>query len=151
MNGYKNQYQRNQILTASPEQILIMLYDGAIQFCRQAAALDNENNQALKLEKISKAFAIISEFSDSLDHHIGGEIAADLDALYQFMLRELTTYRRTEEPGHLRTVTDMLIDLRQTWAEAIEICRKEQSLLTETKQDEATKSTAPVHHVSAAG
>ena len=71
MNAYMNQYQQNQIMTASKEQILLMLYDGAIKFCRQALAANEDGNVIEKLGKISKAFAIITEFSNSLNHGIG--------------------------------------------------------------------------------
>ncbi len=151
MNGYRNQYQQNQILTASPEQILVMLYDGAIRFCKQAAAAEKEHNTSLKLEKISKAFAIITEFSNSLNHDIGGEIAADLDGLYQFMLRELTQSRESGKDAHLETVTNMLVDLRQTWMEAIEINRKEQCMLAQRNQDDSVKQTSSEKYISAAG
>jgi flagellar protein FliS len=121
MNNYMNQYQQNQIMTASKEQILIMLYDGAIRFCRQAIAANEEGNVAEKLGRISKVFAIVVEFSNSLNHQIGGDIAADLDGLYQFMLRELNKARKDTTGEHLKNVEKLLVDLRLTWGEAIEL------------------------------
>ena len=52
MNAYTQQYQQNQILTASPEQILVMLYDGAIRFTRQAMQGIETKNTSLKLDGI---------------------------------------------------------------------------------------------------
>ncbi len=132
MNGYinhyqQNQYQQNAIMTASQEQILLMLYDGAIRFCKQAIAANEANNLQEKLGRISKVFAIVTEFSDSLNHAVGGNIAADLDALYQFMLRELGKARKDESGKHLKVVLDLLTDLRETWGEAVEIYRHEQA------------------------
>ncbi len=120
MNNY-NQYQSNQIATASREQILLMLYDGAIRFCKQAKTAIQENDIATKGKYIGKAMAIITEFSNTLDHDIGGEIAANLDALYTFMLKELSSanLKSTTEP--IDTTCTMLCELRATWAEAIEI------------------------------
>jgi len=136
MNGYTNQYQQNQILTASQDQILLMLYDGAIKFCKQAIKADAENDLAEKLGRISKVFAIVTEFSNSLNHEIGGEIAADLDSLYFFMMRELN-HARTDKTGkHLQTVLNLLADLRETWAEAIEINRKEQGIVAVHQKNE---------------
>lgn len=131
MNAYMNQYQQNQVMTASPEQILIMLYDGAIKFCRQAIAANNDGNVTEKLGRIAKVFAIIAEFSNSLDHEIGPEIAADLDALYQFMLRELNQARTDTTGEHLTNVEKLLVDLRLTWGEAVEINRKELGALVQ--------------------
>jgi len=123
MNAYMNQYQNNQILNASPEQILIQLYDGAIRFCRQAKMAMGTGNKLLQAEKISRTMAIISEFSNTLDREVGGKIAEDLDALYDFMIRELTRAGRESDPKALETVDTLLSDLRGTWAEAIEINR----------------------------
>lgn len=120
MNAYTNQYQQNQVMTASKEQLLIMLYDGAIRFCRQAIVASDADNTVEKLGRISKVFAIITEFSNSLNHQIGGDIAADLDGLYQFMLRELNKARKDKTGENLKNVERLLLDLRQTWGEAIE-------------------------------
>lgn len=144
-----NQYQTNQILTASPEQILIMLYDGAIRFCRQAIAASDTGNVAVKLEKISKTFAIITEFSNSLNHDIGGNIAADLDGLYHFMLRELNNARKDSTGEHLRNVEKLLVDLRLTWGEAIEVNKQEQGNLLQ--QEVEQNAQVQVKRLSAAG
>ena len=126
MNTYNmNQYQQNQVHTASPEQILLMLYDGAIRFTRRAIAGIEENQPELKSSGISKTMAIISEFSNSLDREIGGHIAEDLDALYEFMLRELISANLQNDVEKLRNVEKLLMDLRQTWGEAVTISRKE--------------------------
>lgn len=125
MNAYMNQYQNNQILSASPEQILILLYDGSIRFCRQAIHAMEEGNRTLQAEKISKAMAIVCEFANTLNHDVGGEIAADLDALYAFMTRELTRANLKNDRKALETVEGLLTGLRTTWAEAIEMNRNE--------------------------
>lgn len=121
MNGYVNQYQQNQIATASKEQILIMLYDGAIRFARQAKDAIDENDMATKGKYIGKSMAIISEFSTSLDHEIGGDMAKDLDALYAYMLKELSNANVENDKSKIEIVITLLKDLRATWAEAIEI------------------------------
>jgi flagellar protein FliS len=120
MNAY-SQYQQNQIISASQEQILLMLYDGAIRFTRQAIYGIEEDNIALVHHGIKKSLAIITEFSNSLDHEIGGEIAENLDALYGYMIRELTLANLHKDIEKLRTVERLLVDLRSTWGEAVEI------------------------------
>lgn len=131
-----NQYQQNQVMTASKEQILIMLYDGAIRFCRQAIAANKEGDVPEKLGRISKVFAIVTEFSDSLNHEIGGEIAADLDGLYQFMIRELNSARKDSTGIHLENVEKLLVDLRLTWGEAVEINKKDLGALAQQHIDD---------------
>jgi flagellar protein FliS len=125
MNAYVNQYRNNQILNAPPEQILIMLYDGAIRFCRQAMLAMDSGDKKVRAEKISRTMAIICEFANSLDHQVGGEIATDLEALYAYMVRELTTANLKNNRSSLETVEALLVDLRETWGQAIEVNRQE--------------------------
>lgn len=128
MNGYMKHYQDTQFHTASPEKILIMLYDGAIRFCRQAVVAMDNNDKTVQNEKIARTMAIISEFVTSLNHEIGGEIARDLDALYGFILRELTRANVENDRKALETVDNLLSGLRDTWVEAANIYTKEQSM-----------------------
>jgi flagellar protein FliS len=125
-----NQYQQNQVNTASPEQILLMLYDGAIRFTRRAIAGIEENQPELRISGVSKTMAIIAEFSNSLNHDVGGQIAEDLDALYHFMMRELTSANLNNDVKKLRTVEQLLMDLRLTWGEAVEINKKEMAAMS---------------------
>jgi len=127
MNAYTQQYQQNQILSASPEQILVMLYDGAIRFTRQAMIGIEDGRASVKADGVSRAMAIITEFANTLDHEVGGEIAENLDGLYSFMIRELTQANLNDDMEKLKIVEGLLVDLRQTWIEAIEIARSESS------------------------
>lgn len=154
MNAYTNQYQQQQyqqnlIYTATPEQLLLMLYDGAIRFTRQAMIAAENGNQVQKLERISKTLAIIVEFSNTLNHDIGGQIAADLDGLYQFMIRELNAARKDETGEKLKTVERLLVDLRETWGQAVDINREQQGATnTVLKQDQnmpTERAYAPLH------
>ncbi len=125
MNTYAKQYLQNQILTASPERILVMLYDGAIRFTRQAIMGIENGNRVQKLDGVSRAMAIITEFANTLDHGIGGEIAANLDALYAFMNNELSKANLKDDINKLKVVEGLLVDLRGTWVEAIEVAANE--------------------------
>ncbi len=138
MNAYTNQYQQNHIATASREQILLMLYDGAIRFAKQAKQGIIDEDMEIKGRYIGKTMAIISEFSTSLDHEVGGKIAADLDALYNYIINELSkaNVKNTTEP--LDIVIGMLQDLRNTWAEAIEINTIENQETGSVSRREAT-------------
>ncbi len=134
-------YLQNQILTASPERILIMLYDGAIRFTRQAIVGIEENRPSLKLEGISRTLAIVAEFANTLDHELGGEFAENLDGLYHFMMRELTEARKGDA-SKLRTVEGLLLDLRETWVEAIELSRSQAGAESASRDDEVGKTAS---------
>ncbi len=127
MNAYANQmnhYRENQILNASPEQILIMLYDGAIRFCREAQIALEAGDLHKQAEKVSRAMAIVTEFSNTLNREVGGDIAENLDALYAFMNRELVRANLERDPSGIKTVEVLLSDLRETWVEAIDLNRQ---------------------------
>lgn len=125
MNALMNKYQNNQVATASPEQLLIMLYDGAIRFLRQASESLEAKDQEGKVRGIRNGMAIITEFRNTLDHKIGGQVASDLDALYDFMIRELTQSNIKNDIEKLKVVVGLLVGLRETWAQAIDKVRQE--------------------------
>ena len=121
MNAYMHQYQNNSVLTASPEKILIMLYDGAIRFVRQSKLAIDDGRQADKAHSIGKAMAIITEFSNTLDYEIGGEIALELSRLYDFMVRELAAANAHNDAKRLIPVESILLELREAFVGAIAI------------------------------
>lgn len=151
MNAYTQKYQQNQILSASPEQILVMLYDGAIRFTRQAMIGIEDGRASVKVEGVSRAMAIITEFANTLDHEIGGEIAANLDGLYSFMIRELTQANINDDMEKLKVVEGLLVDLRQTWIEAIEVARQEATASSPQHAQPAQVQPANYKPLTAAG
>jgi flagellar protein FliS len=147
MNMHSNDYLKNQIATASREQLLIMFYDGAIRFTVQAQhAIKNDDIEGRNYA-IQKASAIIAELSATLDHKIGGQIAADLDALYAYMLNELNMANIENKASRLETVEKMLTELRQTWVEAIKIFKEEKQGLAGSAKPQGTR---PYHPLSVA-
>ncbi len=125
MNMHSNDYLKNQIATASKEQLLIMFYDGAIRFTAQARHAVDNNDITGRTYGINKASAIISELAATLDHKIGGKIAEDLDALYAYMLTELNMANIKNDGSRLEVVENLLVDLRTTWIKAIQIQKQE--------------------------
>ncbi len=128
MNMHSNSYLQNQIATASPEQLLLMFYDGAIRFTVQAAAAIDKGDIERRNYAVNRAVAIISELAATLDHKIGGRIAADLDALYNYMIRELNRGNTANDSGPLAVVEDLLSGLRETWVEAIRMKKEAENI-----------------------
>lgn len=125
MNAYHNHYRNNEILTASPAQLLIMFYDGALKFIARAEMALEAKNMEAKGTAINKAIAILAELSATLDHEVGGEIAANLEGLYDFMIRELSQFNLKNDPSKLPAVVNMLSGLRETWVQAIDVVQRE--------------------------
>jgi flagellar protein FliS len=124
MNRAVNPYQQTQVTTATPERLLIMLYDGAIRFVSLAREGIEVGDRVKKLESISRALAIITYLSDTLDHNAGWEQSQELDALYAYMAGALTRANVGNQTEPLKVVLSLLAGLRETWIEAIEHHRR---------------------------
>lgn len=120
MNNPYNNYQKTQVITASREKILLMLYEGAIRFTKQAKKAMSEQKIAEKGKFISKATAIISELMATLDFKVGGQLAADLENLYVFMIDKLIEGNIKNDPECLEVVEKLLRTLYTAWKDVIE-------------------------------
>ncbi|MGI6657717.1 MAG: flagellar export chaperone FliS [Desulfobulbus sp.] len=125
MNPYTNQYRLNTITSASPEQLMLMLYDGAIRFLAQAIQAIENDMIDKRAHFINKASAIVSEFAATLNHSVNPELTENLDALYGYMLNRMMEANLKNDTAPLIEVKKMLSDLRSTWAKAIEINKQE--------------------------
>jgi flagellar protein FliS len=142
MNGYTNQYLANTVLSASPEQLMLMLYDGAGRFLVQAIQAIEEGQVDKRAHFINKASAIVSEFAATLDRTQAPALAEDLTALYGYMLRRMMQANLKNDTEPLVEVKGLLADLRATWAEAIEINRAEQHQSAGAAKSEAVARAA---------
>lgn len=125
MNGYVNQYLTNTVQSASPEQLMLMLYDGAIRFVSLAIQAIDNGLIDKRAYYINKTSAIVSEFAATLDHSMNPKLAEDLDALYSYMLNRMMEANLKNDTAPLVEVKQMLSDLRRTWAQAIDINKQE--------------------------
>jgi len=118
VNAYANVGLETGIASASPHKLIIMLYDGALVALLGAKANIAANNIAAKGSAISKAITIIDNgLRASLDKDAGGEIAANLDALYDYMSRRLLHANIKNDVGIIDEVHRLLSDLRGAWLE----------------------------------
>ena len=119
-NVYAQMGLETGVVAASPNQLIIMLYDGAISACRNAITHMQNKDIEHKGEMISKAVLIIeSGLRLSLDSKAGGEIAISLDALYLYMTKRLTLANIKNQPELIIEVIKLLQDLKAAW-EAID-------------------------------
>ncbi len=120
-----NPYKKTSIMSASREQILLMLYEGAIKFTKLALQAMEQNKIAEKGQNIMRAFDIIVELQATLDHKVGGELAQQLEQLYVFMLEQYTKANLKGDPEPLRSNLKVLETLYDGWKQAIEKLKKE--------------------------
>jgi flagellar protein FliS len=109
-------YRQQSVLTASPGQLVVMLYDGARRFLAHAAAAMREGDDRRAFERIGRAEAIIDELIATLDLD-AGEIAERLQGIYVFCRAQLLEARRESDPGKVEWVSAQLGELREAWAQ----------------------------------
>ena len=104
------------VVAASPHQLILMLFDGAELAVRMAIKHMNNGDIASKSTAITKASAIILEgLRAALDPHQGGEIAAQLAALYDYMLKRLMLAHINNQSAPLEEVLGLLRELHGAW------------------------------------
>jgi len=125
MNQYVKQYQKSSIETASREQILIMLYDAAIQFLNKArVAMQNKEHEAVHNNLIG-AQNIIQEFINSMDREVAPQLAENLISLYEYFIRRLVQANMKRQIEPIDEVLKYLKSLKATWEQAIVLAQKE--------------------------
>lgn len=113
-------YQRNQVLTASREGVLLLLYEGAIRFMKSAIESAEQSKHSEKLKSLDRVRAIVKEFRKTLNFETGGELAHNLDRLYAFVLDRVAQGALDKEPRGLREALGVLEQLHRGWQQAIE-------------------------------
>ena len=115
-----NQYQQVEIETsvssASPHSLILLLMEGSLVAINIAKAKMVEADIPGKGEAISKAIALIDEgLRASLDMNAGGDIAQNLDALYEYMCHQLLMANMKNDPARLDEVTRLMSEIRDAW------------------------------------
>ena len=109
-------YQQQSIMTAPPERLVVMLYDGAIRFFFQAAAAMRENARATAFERLDRGEAIVDHLLATLDMS-AGEVAQRLEGVYVFCKRLLMEARLERDADKVDLVRGYLAELRDAWAQ----------------------------------
>ena len=116
-------YRKVATQTATPGQLVLMLYDGALKFMEKA--LNGFEHQDPKLfnqtinNNILRAQAIIHEMNASLNMNAGGEVASNFRRLYNYFYRRLTEANRTKQKAPIEETISRLRVLRDSWAEML--------------------------------
>lgn len=117
MQNY-NQYKEVDITTADSGKLIILLYDGAINFLKKAKEGIDEANVEKKCANLNKAHDIIQELQYSLRMDVGGEIARNLNSLYQFMITHLIKAKISRNGiKNVDEVIFMMKSLNEAWRE----------------------------------
>jgi len=120
-NNAYSQYANNRILTASPAELTLMLYDGAIKFCN-IAIIAIENNDIQKAHNnIMKVERIIEEFQITLDFKY--PIANDFNNVYNYLIGRLREANINKDKEILEEVNGHIRTMRDTWKEVMRLAK----------------------------
>ena len=115
-NAYARTGVQTGAMSASPHQLIVMLFDGAHVALTKARWATKNGDIATKGSALSKAIEIIERgLRAGLDADRGGEIAANLDSLYDYMTRTLIKANRTSDAGLIEHVDELLDDIGTAW------------------------------------
>lgn len=138
-NSYKHgkmEYLRTKVMTASPEELHLMLYDGAIRFAEEAKLALQEKNLEKAYESLVRTQNIVLEMSTGLDHDANPELSAKLSSLYNFIYRRLIDANMKRDISAIDDALKILSYQRETWV-----------LLMDKLAQEKQGSTAPVEKI----
>lgn len=121
-NAY-NQYRENSILTASPEELTLMLYNGLVKFIMRALDAVEKNRIEEAHSNIVRAQDIVQEFMLTLDRKY--PVAASLELIYDYMLRRLIEANIRKDAEILNEVLNMVRQLRDTWEQAMKLAKRQ--------------------------
>lgn len=133
-----NPYLRTQVLTASPQELRLMLYDGALKFCRLARPALEKRDYEQSHHNLMRAQQIVMELSNSLNHQVAPEICERLAALYMYLYRRLVEANVSRDSALIDEVIELLEYERQTWQLLME---------RDAQQAEGVANSEPPHEM----
>jgi flagellar protein FliS len=123
--GKAQEYHQVQVRTASPDQLLLMLLDGAVRFAEGGREHLARGNHEEKCNLLIKAENIVLELIQSLSPSVGEKIYANLIGLYKFIYRKLAEANIQNDPQKLEEALKVLLNVRETWRQAVAGYRRE--------------------------
>ncbi|MCL2549103.1 MAG: flagellar export chaperone FliS [Symbiobacteriaceae bacterium] len=138
-NPYQNQYRQNQVLTATPQQLVLMLYDRALRDLRHSLETIEQKDYNETNKLLLHVEDILNELILSLDTDLpaadGGAIALDLGRLYDYYILRCREANIGKDTAIVDELIKQISDLRATWAEAMLKARQEEAAHKRESED----------------
>lgn len=117
LKQYKSVDLRAAVEMASPQELITLLFDGALSALAKAKGSMERDDISGRTSQLNKANDIILGLKDFLDHEKGGEVAANLDVLYDYMVRTLLQANRTNDLDKVQEVMTLLLEVKSGWTQ----------------------------------
>lgn len=115
LKAYKSVAVDSQKNVATPHKMVQMLLAGILERLAKAKTAIEQGNIPLRGELIGRSIDIISELQAALDHEAGGEIANNLDNLYDFCVQELLQANANAEQLHIDNAAKIIREIKEAW------------------------------------
>lgn len=113
--SYKRVNIQSSVVDATPYRLIQMLFEGALESIAQAKGAMQQNQIARRGEIIGKAINIVQGLQGSLNDTEGGELAANLDSLYDYVIRRMIQANRNNDPTILTECGKLLGEIKSAW------------------------------------
>ena len=127
-----DQYRKSSVSSASPLQLVVMLYDGSLRFMEAGKHAMLKKDVFQQNENITKAQRIVTELLATLDMDKGGDVAENLSNLYVYTYNKLVEANIEDKPEYIDECIEIMRELRESWAELEAKSRKIAEPLGET-------------------
>jgi flagellar protein FliS len=115
LNAYRSTSVHAGLEASDPHRLVVMMMDGALERIATARGLMSHGPSADKAQLLHRAVAIIDELRNSLNFKAGGEIATNLDSLYEYMCQRIMQANAANKPEWLDEVSRLLGEIRAAW------------------------------------
>jgi flagellar protein FliS len=115
MNQYKQVSVSSQVFEASPHRLIQMLMEGGLERLAQAQGAMARGQASTKGELISKAIGIVGGLREGLDMSKGGDVAQNLDRVYEYMIARMLEANKSNDPTPLVEVSGLLREVKSGW------------------------------------
>ena len=110
-----HEYRKNAVNGASPLQLVVMIYDGALKFMEGGRHAIAHHDYERQNDQLQRAQKIVMELMSCLDMEKGGEVAKNLLSLYTYVLNELVQANLEDSPERVARCIKVMRDLRDSW------------------------------------
>jgi len=117
LNQYKSVDLNTAVEAASPHQLISMLFHGAQEALAKAVGSIERKDIQLRTQQINKACEIVVTLKGSLNFEQGGEVAENLDSLYDYMLRTLMQANRESDAAKVKEVSELIATISDGWSQ----------------------------------